>query len=331
MSRESLKASLPLATMVMLAFAFPLFTSDPVVLHVLFMAFLYALLGEAYNIIAGFAGQFSLCQQVFFGIGAYTSAVMFSQWWISPWISMLLGAFFSICVSLVIGYPCFRLRGHYFVLATLALGEVVKIIFLNWRAVGGAFGIWMPVVPDSLFYLQFHRTKAPYYYIVLSFLLLAVFITHKIKNSKLGVAFFAVKEDETAAKTTGIDAHKYKLIAFALSALFTSIGGTIFSQYILIVDPETVMSFWVVDLILLVAVLGGLGSVIGPLIGSLLLIPIAEYTRFLLGGWALHGVHVVVYGCILMFLAIALPHGIAGRVIEAYNRLGAMFKSFITS
>jgi len=322
--------SLPPVIIVGLALALPLFISDPVTLHVLFMVFLYAILGEAYNIIAGFAGQFSLCQQAFFGIGAYTSAVMFSYWRISPWIGMLLGASFSVCVSLVIGYPVLRLRGHYFVLATLALGQMIKIIFLNWKDVGGAFGIWMPVVPDSLLYFQFHTTKAPYYYIVLLLLLLTVLVTYKIRNSRLGLALFAIKEDEVAAKTTGINAHMYKLTAFAISAIFTSIGGSIFAQYVLIVEPESVMSFWVVDLMLIVAVLGGLKSVIGPLIGSFLLIPVSEYTRFLLGA-ALQGVHTLVYGSILILFAIALPHGVAGWVVKAYDRLLVALGSLMAS
>ena len=295
----------------------PLITPDPFTLHVFFMIFLYGFLAEAFNIIGGFAGQFSLCQTVFFGIGAYTSSLLFMWYGISPWVGMVVGGIFAMAISGFIGYPCFRLRGHYFVLATLALGEVNKTLFLNWRAAGAAVGVWMTVLPDTLLYFQFHISKAPYYYIALAFLLLGVFVAYRTRRSRLGYGLIALQQDEVAAENLGINTARYKLIAFAISAFLTAIGGTLYAQYTLFICPYSLMTFWVMDQILLVAILGGLGHYIGPVIGAFILIPTSEYVRAFLGG-GYQGIYMMTYGIILMLMMLIAPSGIVGEVMKRY-------------
>lgn len=318
---RGIKPSIQNCTMLSLLailFAVPLVTDDPFILHVFFMVFLYGMLAEAFNIIAGFAGQFSLCQTVFFGVGAYTSSLLFMWYGVSPWFGMVVGGIFAMIVSLFIGYPCFRLRGHYFILATLALGEITRTLFINWRAAGGAIGVWFTVLPDSLLYFQFHASKAPYYYISLIIFLIAVFVAYKISRSRFGYGLIAIREDEAAAENLGVNTTKYKLMAFAVSAFITAIGGTLYAQYCLFVDPDSLMTFWVMDNILLVAILGGLGHVVGPILGAFIMLPVSEYTRVALGG-GYQGIHMMTYGIILMAMMLVAPAGVASRFIRTYR------------
>jgi len=300
--------------------AFPLVFKKPFPQRMMILIFMYALLGEAWNVLGGYAGQVSLGHAVFFGIGAYTSTVLLMKLGLTPWLGMIVGIFIAVVVSIIIGYPCFRLGGHYFVIATIALGEIVAIVFLNWKFVGGAIGLFLPLLDESLLNFEFHSSKAPYYYIILAMLVVTVFIAYKIERSRLGFYFRAIKNDPDAARSLGIDLTKYKLIAMIISAALTAMAGTFYAQYVLFIDPHTVLSLMLSVQMCLIPVLGGTGTIAGPIIGSAILIPMAEYTRVQLAG-KVSGLHLLIYGFLIIVIAVFQPAGLMG-LLQRYRRRG---------
>ena len=299
--------------------AFPLVFKKPFPQRMMILIFMNALMAEAWNILGGYAGQVSLGHAVFFGLGAYTSSFMLIQWGITPWLGMVVGILIVVVVSIIIGYPCFRLGGHYFVIATIAVGEIVAIIFLNWKLMGGAIGLFLPLQDDSLLHFQFSG-KAPYYYIILVMLVVTVFIAYWIEKSKLGFYFRAIKNDPDAARSLGIDLTKYKLMAMIISAALTAMAGTFYAQYVLFIDPHTVLPLMLSVQMCLIPVLGGTGTIAGPIIGSIILIPMAEYTRVQLAG-KVSGLHLLIYGFLIMVIAVFQPAGLMG-LVQRYRRRG---------
>jgi branched-chain amino acid transport system permease protein len=268
-------------------------------------------MGLAWNLIGGYAGQISLGHAIFFGIGAYTSSLMLMKLWISPWVGMLMGGIFSVIVAFIIGYPCFKLAGHYFAIATIAIGEIAQHWMLNWDWAGAAVGLTLPILPESLINLEFHSSKAPYYYIALGILTLAILFTYFVDRSKLGYYFKAIKGDLEAARSLGINVWKYKFYALALSAFLTSLCGSFYAQYVLYIDPDSVFPLMLSIVVCLVATLGGVGTVWGPVIGAFILIPISETTRIYLGGGG-KGTDLIIYGLLIMLISIYQPFGVIG-------------------
>jgi branched-chain amino acid transport system permease protein len=310
-ARRTLSAALAAALLL-----FPAVVVQPYPRDVMIKVFLYALLAQAWNLLGGYCGQISLGNAVFFGIGAYTSSVLGLEAGLSPWLGMAAGMLLAVAVSQVIGYPCFRLRGHYFAIATIAVGEIVQTIVLNWDAVGGARGINLPLKPETLADFQFHRAKWPYYYIALG-LFAAVFgLTALVERSRLGYYFRAIREDPDAAQSLGVPLTRYKLMAIALSAAFSALGGTFYAQYVLFIDPESVFPLTLSILICLVAVLGGVGTLWGPLLGAVILIPLSEATRVYYGGTG-KAVDLMIYGGLIVLVAVFQPGGLAALLGRA--------------
>jgi len=300
--------------------AFPLVFQKPFPQRMMILIFMYAMLGEAWNILGGYAGQVSLGHAVFFGLGAYTSSFLFIRWGISPWLGMVAGILVATIASILIGYPCFRLAGHYFVIATIAAGEIVAILFLNWKLMGGAIGLFLPLLEESFLNFEFHSSKAPYYYVILGMLVITVFIAWWIERSKLGYYFRAIKNDPDAARSLGIDLTRYKLIAMVISAALTAAAGTFYAQYVLFIDPSTVLPLMLSVQMCLIPVLGGTGTIAGPIIGAIILIPMAEYTRVHLAG-KVSGLHLFVYGLLIMLIAAFQPAGLMG-LVQRWRRRG---------
>jgi branched-chain amino acid transport system permease protein len=300
---------------------FPLVFTRPYPRDVMIKIFLYGLLAQAWNLLGGYCGQISLGNAVFFGIGAYTSSVLGLWWGVTPWLGMAAGMALAVLVSQAIGFPCFRLRGHYFAIATIAIGEIVQTIMINWDAVGGARGINLPIKPEMLVNFQFHRAKWPYYYIALA-LFAAVFgLTAWVERSRLGYYFRAVREDPEAAQSLGVPLTRYKLLAIALSAAFTAAGGSFYAQYVLFIDPESVFPLLLSILICLVAVLGGVGTLWGPFLGAVVLIPLSEATRIYFGGTG-KAVDLMIYGGLIVLVAVFQPAGLAGLLRRVGRRGG---------
>ena len=274
---------------------------------------LYATLAQAWNILAGYCGQVSLGHAVFFGTGAYTSSALQMHFGVNPWIGLVAGAGIAVALSQAIGYPCFRLRGHYFAIATIAIGEIIHTVAINWEFIGGARGLTLPIREDSLLAFQFHGTKFIYYYIALALAACCFLVTWHIQRSRVGYYLRAIREDTDAAQSVGIPVARYKLIAMATSAAFVSIGGSFYAQYVLYMDPDSVFPLSLSIMICLLAVVGGVGTLWGPLVGAALMIPLSEFTRIQFGGTG-SGVDLIIYGALLTIVAVFQPTGLVGLV-----------------
>ncbi|MDD2104383.1 ABC transporter permease subunit [Pseudomonas putida] len=289
----------------------PLTVGSPFVYHLFILICSYAALASAWNIVGGFAGQLSLGHAVFYGVGAYTSTLLMIKLGVSPWIGMLVGACLSSIVAVLISWPCFRLRGPFFALATIAVLEVVRLMAINQHDVtGGAAGLGVPLklgVEWMLF-----RPRWPYLLIAFGFLIITLAVSWKIKNSRLGYYLIAVREREDAAHAVGVNSVKVKLIAVVLSAFLTSLVGSFHAMYLTFIEPGSMFSLDMSIQIAMFALIGGLGTVSGPLIGTLLVLPLAELARGWLGDMG-SGVHGLVYGIVLVVVVLTIPQGLVGR------------------
>jgi branched-chain amino acid transport system permease protein len=291
---------------------FPAVVTLPFPRDVMIRIFLYGMLATAWNILAGYCGQISLGHAVFFGAGAYTSSMLVKLYDLTPWIGMVAGGLIAVLLSQVIGYPVFRLRGHYFAIATIAVGEIVHVLMVNWDWVGAARGLYLPIKrPDSLLNLQFHQSKAFYYYIALGLLMLALAVTRWIERSRRGYYFRAVREDQDAAASLGVAVATQKRHAIAVSAALTALGGSFYAQYVLFIDPESVFALSLSILICLVAVLGGVGTLWGPLVGAAVLVPLSEGTRIWFGGTG-KALDLLIYGALIVLISVFQPAGVVG-------------------
>lgn len=280
-------------------------------IHILILILVYAYLGSSWNVLGGYCGQFSFGHATFFGLGAYTSTILFMRFGISPWIGMVLGGILSMFVGIFIGFICFRygLKGPFFALATLAFAEMFRVAALNIPLTGKAMGILITLKGTSFPAFQFQE-KIYYYYIILAFNVFIVLVTHLIENRKLGDYLEAIKEDEDAAEALGIDTLRHKIIAISISSFLTALGGTFYAQYLFYIDPDICFGVHNSIEIFMRPILGGLGTVYGAFLGSLILGPLSELTRGLLGGYS--GMHLMLFGVVLVVVIIFLPRGVVG-------------------
>ena len=279
--------------------------------HVLIMFMLFATLSQAWNVIGGYAGQVSFGHATFFGIGAYAALVLLKKFGLTPWAGMLIGGGIAVIVAVLVGYPVFRLKGHYFAISTFAVAEIVERLFMNWDFVEGAIGLPAPVLQENLLNFMWYKTKIPYFYIAFIFFVLVLLLAYKIERSRLGFYFRAIKQSPEAAEGLGIDTTKFKMVAMVISAFLTALCGSFYAQYILYIDPPSVLSLDISIKIVLITVLGGAGTIIGPILGSAILIPLSEYSRILLGGTG-KGVDLIVFGALILIISVFQPLGVAG-------------------
>ncbi|HJW82681.1 MAG TPA: branched-chain amino acid ABC transporter permease [Anaerolineae bacterium] len=290
-------------------------------IHIGALVLLYAYLATAWNILGGYAGQHSLGHSLFLGIGAYTSTYLFTHLQVTPWLGMWVGAALAALAGWFVGYLCFRygLKGPYFALATIALAEAAVYIVNNVEALGGAQGLevkWLGQHPELM---QFEG-KAGYYYVILAMLALAVLLVQWISRQRFGYRLIAVRENEDAAEALGVDTLRTKIQASVLSAALTALGGTFFAQYFTYINPRNVFGEGPSIQILLFAIIGGLGTVWGPAVGALVLVPIAELARSALGG-SFSGAHLLLYGMVLVLVMLFMPKGIVGLIESSRLRL----------
>jgi len=283
----------------------------PYFLEILISVMLFGYLGAAWNILGGYAGQFSFGHAAFFGIGAYTSTLLFLRLGLSPWLGMLVGGVLAAAFGLAAGYLSFRygLRGPYFALVTLAFAEMLRVVAVNTKAVGSSLGLVIPSREAAPWDFVFGG-KLSYYYVILAMALAALWVTWRIERSKLGYALQAIRENEEAAEAAGVDALGMKLRAMAISSFMTALGGTFYAQYFAYIDPAITFGPSVSIQGLLQAIVGGAGTVLGPVLGAFVLTPVSELARALLRGRA--GVDVMLYGAILILVISFLPHGLMG-------------------
>ncbi len=287
----------------------PRFVSDVYMMNVLILTLLFAALSQSWNLLGGYCGQVSLGHALYFGIGAYATSILYVKFGITPWGGLLAGGIIAALIALALGYPCFRLKGHYFSIATIVIAEIGLLLFHNWDYAGAALGIQWPFTPDSWWTLQFARDKAPYFYFALGLFAVTWLVTFSIVESKWGYWWRAVKDSAEAAESLGVTIFHSKMAAAAISAFFTAVGGGFYAAFVSYIDPDSVMHFRFSLLMALPAVLGGVGSLWGPAIGALILIPLAELTRSYLGGSG-SGLDLVIYGGLIMIVSLTRPEGI---------------------
>ncbi len=302
---------------------------NPYITGILISVLMMAALSSAWNILGGYAGQYSFGHAAYFGAGAYTTMILISLFNLNPLLAMLAGIVVAAMIALFTGTIVFRLRGHYFALASIAVAEIVRLSVLNFEFTGGAQGILLSDI--SLWGLDLN-SKNPFYYGMLLVLVLTLLITAYLRTSKTGFYLQAIREDQDAASSLGINLSLYKNRALLLSAALTSVLGSLYALYIRYIDTSAVLDLRLSIEIILTAIIGGVGTLWGPLVGALLLVPLAEMLRSnVLGDFLVKAglvsetsgvglflkenlahAHVLVYGIITVLCILYLPKGILG-------------------
>lgn len=295
------------------ALLLPLIIKGNYIISISVSCFIFASLGVAWNIIGGYGAQISWCHAAFLSVGAYTNFILSTNFGISPFVSMPLGMGISYLLSTVIGYGTFRLRGAYFSIATIAFAESVRILLQYCSGVTkGAAGIYMTYAGNSFMDLTFKNDR-PFYYITLFLLLGIVFVTFRFTRSKTGYYLGAIKGDEDATESLGIETFKVKLTAFQLSAMLTSLVGAFYASFLTYIAPASTCSLDLSIKIGVIAIVGGIGTLWGPVLGAFLVVPLIEMTSVLLGQ---HGGSQMLYGLLLIVIVIYKPTG----VISLFHR-----------
>jgi branched-chain amino acid transport system permease protein len=296
---------------VLAALPFPI--HDTYTRNLIIITILFAGLAQAWNVLGGYCGQISLGHALYFGVGAYVSAILLTRYNIPPFVGMLAGGGLAALMALLVGWPCFRLSGHYYAIATVVVGEIGYLLFLNWDFVGGASGINIPynrALGESWLYMQFRIDKLPYHFLALGFTAVTWLVAWLVEGSRWGFAWRAVKDDPLAARSLAVRIFPSKMAAAAISGFLTGMGGAIYAQYVGYIDPDSVMSGQLSILIPLPAVLGGVGTLWGPLVGAVVLIPLSEVSRSYLGGSG-SGVDLMIYGGLIVVVALLRPQGLS--------------------
>ncbi len=299
--------------------------------NVIIYILIYAIVGEAWNLITGFAGQTSFGHAAYFGIGAYTSTIMLEYFHITPWLGMLAGGVIAAALAFIINFKMFKLKGHYFAIATLCVAEILKTIFSKWRWVGAGDGIALTpistLIPGSgksavakIAWLSLDvRNRLPFLFTTLAIFCAVFILCVALENSKIGFYWKTIRESHEVAESIGINPRNYKLLAMCLSAFIAAVGGTIFAQFYKYIDAVTVFPMSVSMIFVLVTVLGGLGNVYGPIIGSIIYYALDLIMRRLTGSSG-SGLDQIVFGCLIVLVTCFEPKGIMGMLARIKNK-----------
>jgi len=302
---EKIKKKLIYIFIILILVIIPSFIKNPYHLHIIFMVFLNSLVASGLNMVTGLTGQVSIGQAAFYGIGAYTSAIVSKNLNISFWITCPLAGFVTSFFGLVIGYPVLKLKGPYLAFATIGFGEIVRLILTNWyNLTGGAAGI-TKIPSPSLFKIIEFFSLTNWYYLMLFFLILTIIFVKNIINSNIGRKFKAIQDSQIGAAISGVNISYYKILAFVLSAFIAGIGGSIYAHYIKVISPDVFnfeLSLWFLYMI----VIGGLGTVEGPIVGAIFLTVVPEYLRLA------KNYQMIIVGIIIILSAIFFPEGMRG-------------------
>jgi branched-chain amino acid transport system permease protein len=304
------KPYLAIAVALALLAIVPFVTASNVVLNFLVMTLLIALAGQGWNLLGGYGGQYSFGHAAFFGTGAYVTAILQVRYGINAWIGLVIGIAAGALVGAVIGALSFRsgLRGSYFSLVTLAFAEVLRIVASVAPITGAGVGtlIKLDLRPEAF---QF-QSRVPFYYIALAFVGVSLIVVRLIEDSRFGAYLVAIRENEDAAKALGVDTFSVKLWAMTVSAAITAAAGCFYAQYFLFIDAPIAYGPWISIDALLAPIVGGVGTLFGPLVGALVIKSLGEATKLLTGGAP--GLDLVIYGVVLVAVVGLAPRGIAG-------------------
>lgn len=308
----------------------PLVIKSPYYLGIVILATIYAYIGITWNIVAGFTGQLLIAHIIFLAVGAYTTIVLLNKFGVSPWIGLPISGLVAGIAGAVVAFITLRygLKMDYFALFTIALMTALRSLFLKWDFVGGGVGMWVQLTNPSLSRMIFPN-KEPYLYIALALVVFGSIVQYKIYNSKTGKYFVAIREDDGAASALGVNTSLYKTIAVILGATMAGIGGGLYVMYVTFIDPNQLFNLGLnIEIIMAAPIIGGLGSIAGPLLGALVNKPIAELVRGLLSTGT-SGTSLIVYGSFLIIFVLFMPRGIAGVLETQYIKIRTRFNSVI--
>jgi branched-chain amino acid transport system permease protein len=281
---------------------------------------LAAISASAWNVVGGYAGQVSVGHCMFFGAGAYLPLLVYHHWQLPPIVGVPLGIIVSLALAVVVGLPTFRLSGHYFSMATIAVAELIRLVVGTWDFVGAAIGLQGPAVGRGWWDLTF-RGELPYYFIFLAVLIVLLLVIWMIERTRFGYYLRAIKAGERAARSLGVPVRRTKLYALMLSATFTSIAGSLYAIKTGFIDPESGFGILVSVQMVIIAALGGAGTLYGPLVGALILIPLQIATNTWFGGGGT-GLTYILYGGIIVIIARFEPGGLH----EMWHRIAPRFR-----
>lgn len=293
---------------VMIGILLPNTIASTFAMNTIILSLIWSIMGLGWNFIGGYAGQVSNGHALYYAIGAYTVAVGADKFGASPWMTMVVGIIISVGLAFLLGKPLLRLNGAYFLIATMAVAECARIIFLNVSYVGGATGIMFLDKKNPAWYSLQFKDKAVFYYILLTFVALLVLLAKYLDKSKFGYYLRAIKANEQSAQSAGINTPKYKVYAYMLSAAIVSLAGSLYAPFVQYVDPYTLLPMDKSTMICLVAVMGGIGTVAGPILGAFVMTFISEYARATFSGYS--GLNMLVYGIVVVFIVLYMPGGL---------------------
>ena len=306
MNRKTQK--IVLAVVGLLVLFFPVLVPIPYYVHALFTVFLMATMGLGWNLIGGYGAQLSLGHSVFFSIGAYSAVLLVIYRHVTPFLGVFLGMVLACVAAVLIGLPCFRLRGPFFTLATIAAGEITRTLLLHFQEfTGGANGVPLPFRGNDALFLQFD-SKAPYYYIALAMMVAVFLIVRRLETAKIGRYLAAIREDQEAAESLGIQSDRVKMIALLISAAITAVCGVLYAFTLAYIDPDGVASLNLSIEIATVVIVGGIGTLWGPVLGAAVVVLLTELTNMYLG--SVSGASLVLYGLLLMVVVLVRPRGL---------------------
>ena len=300
--------SITLIVVGILFLLFPLVIRSGYYQHLVIIALMWVIIGSSWNLLAGYTGQVSFGHAIFFGTGAYTAGILVTKLHISAWWGMLFGGPVAMVIALFVGWACFRLRGPYFALATLAGGEIMRLIATNWESLtDGMVGILI---------IQSFRSKLPYYYIVLGLAAACIYVIHLLMKSKWGFYFVSIREDQDAAESLGINTTLYKNVSLLISAFFAGTAGAFYMNYMAFIDPHVVFSLHYISIMaILVGIVGGVATIMGPAVGAFIMVGVQETFRSAFFGIApkwISQAHALVFGLLVVFVIMFMANGIVG-------------------
>ncbi len=307
-----------LAAVFVILMLLPIFL-DNYALGIFVMIFFWAYVGQSWNVLTGYTGHISLGHALYVGIGAYATTFLAQTFGLTPWIGMFLGGFIAVAIALFLGFLGFRfgLRGVYFVIMTIAFAELTRLAVSHIEALGSFTGIFLDFNP-SFYNFQF-RGNIPYYYIALGFVVASLIAVRILEVSKVGRFIVAIREDEEAAQALGVNTFKYNMIAIAISAFMTSLAGAFYANYIFYLHPNSLFGMSMSIELILRPIIGGLGTLFGPVIGSIVLTPLSEISRAYFAKGGLEGLHLILYGAVAILVVLFMPKGIIVYVKRLLN------------
>ncbi|MGC9965100.1 MAG: branched-chain amino acid ABC transporter permease [Syntrophobacteraceae bacterium] len=287
---------------------FPLAIGSDYYRHIFIIALMWVVIGSSWNLLAGYTGQISFGHAIFFGVGAYSAGICTTKLGISAWWGMLLGGPMAMLAGLFLGWICFRLRGSYFNLATLAIAEVFRLVAIYWKDLTEGM--------QGILIITTFRSKIPYYFLALGLAALCVFSISLIIKSKWGFYFIAIREDQDAAEALGISSFRYKSLSVMVSSFFTGLAGAFYMNYMGFIDPEVVFSLYFISIMaILVAIIGGAGTIFGPPVGAFIMVLLQELFRSSFFGYApkwVSNAHALAFGLLVILVIRFMANGVVG-------------------